>query len=60
LTLKDHDGGTEQIANAVANLDHVTTDLQASVMKSRMQPVKKVFGRFPRVVRDLSRKVGRK
>ena len=45
----------ENLAKAVANLDVVTADLQASVMKTRMQPIKKVFGRFPRVVRDLAR-----
>ena len=45
----------EQVAKAVANLDLVTADLQNAVMKTRMQPIKKVFGRFPRVVRDLSR-----
>ncbi len=47
----------EELANAVGNLDVVTSDLQLSVMKTRMQPVKKVFGRFPRVVRDLARKL---
>lgn len=47
--------GDEEVANAVANLDLVTADLQNSVMKTRMQPIKKVFGRFPRVVRDLAR-----
>ncbi len=45
----------EQLTKAVANLDVVTADLQLAVMKTRMQPIKKVFGRFPRVVRDLSR-----
>ena len=45
----------EVTAKVVANLDVVTSDLHAAVMKTRMQPVKKVFGRFPRVVRDLSR-----
>lgn len=45
----------EDVANAVGNLDVVTADLQLSVMKTRMQPIKKVFGRFPRVVRDLAR-----
>ena len=45
----------EDVRKAVANLDVVTGDLQTSVMKTRMQPIKKVFGRFPRVVRDLSR-----
>nr|MBG4876376.1 chemotaxis protein CheA [Pseudomonas aeruginosa] len=43
------------MAKAVANLDVVTGDLQMSVMKTRMQPIKKVFGRFPRLVRDLAR-----
>ncbi|TVZ38617.1 two-component system chemotaxis sensor kinase CheA [Alteromonadaceae bacterium 2753L.S.0a.02] len=45
----------ESMQKAVANLDVVTADLQTSVMKTRMQPIKKVFGRFPRVVRDLAR-----
>ena len=45
----------EDMAKAVANLDVVTADLQGAVMKTRMQPIKKVFGRFPRVVRDLAR-----
>ena len=45
----------EALVKAVANLDVVTADLQTSVMKTRMQPIKKVFGRFPRVVRDLAR-----
>ena len=45
----------EVLSKAVGNLDVVTADLQTSVMKTRMQPIKKVFGRFPRVVRDLAR-----
>lgn len=45
----------ETLQKAVANLNVVTADLQTSVMKTRMQPIKKVFGRFPRVVRDLAR-----
>jgi two-component system chemotaxis sensor kinase CheA len=52
LGLKSTD---ESMSKAVANLDVVTGDLQTSVMKTRMQPIKKVFGRFPRVVRDLAR-----
>ena len=43
------------MSRAISNLDVVTSDLQSAVMKTRMQPVKKVFGRFPRVVRDLAR-----
>ena len=49
----------EDLCKAVGNLDVVTADLQASVMKTRMQPIKKVFGRFPRVVRDLARSLGK-
>ncbi|MGR5470128.1 chemotaxis protein CheA, partial [Vibrio astriarenae] len=44
---------------AVSNLDVVTADLQGAVMKTRMQPIKKVFGRFPRVVRDLARNLNK-
>ena len=50
LTVND-----ESMSKAIANLDVVTGDLQGAVMKTRMQPIKKVFGRFPRVVRDLAR-----
>ena len=45
----------EEMSIAVSNLDLVTSDLQTAVMKTRMQPIKKVVGRFPRVVRELSR-----
>ncbi|HBY41222.1 MAG TPA: chemotaxis protein CheA, partial [Alteromonas sp.] len=45
----------ESMSKAIANLDVVTGDLQGAVMQTRMQPIKKVFGRFPRVVRDLAR-----
>ena len=45
----------EDMSKAISNLDVVTADLQGAVMKTRMQPIKKVFGRFPRVVRDLAR-----
>lgn len=55
LTRLGADSEDEELAKAVGNLDMVTADLQASVMKTRMQPIKKVFSRFPRVVRDLSR-----
>jgi len=48
-----------QVTQAITNLDMVTSDLQSSVMKTRMQPIKKVFGRFPRVVRDLSRQINK-
>jgi len=45
----------ERMNQAVADLELVTSDLQTAVMKTRMQPIKKVFGRFPRLIRDLAR-----
>lgn len=51
--------GNEEFAQAIGNLDLVTADLQTAVMKTRMQPIKKVFGRFPRVVRDLARSLNK-
>jgi len=50
----------EEMTKAISNLDIVTADLQVAVMKTRMQPIKKVFGRFPRVVRDLARTLKKK
>ncbi len=49
----------EEVSQAAASLDLVTADLQSAVMKTRMQPIKKVFGRFPRVVRDLARSLNK-
>ncbi len=49
----------ERMGHAVGDLELVTSDLQAAVMQTRMQPIKKVFGRFPRLVRDLARSLGK-
>ncbi len=49
------DSGDEAMSKAVSNLDVVTGDLQSAVMKTRMQPIKKAFGRFPRLIRDMAR-----
>lgn len=57
VRLSESASADDETSKAVANLDVVTTDLQNSVMKTRMQPIKKVFGRFPRVVRDLARQL---
>lgn len=45
----------EELNQVVSSISSVTTDLQLAVMKTRMQPVGKVFNKFPRMVRDLSR-----
>lgn len=49
----------EAVSAAIATLELVTSDIQTAVMKTRMQPIKKVFGRFPRVVRDLARSLNK-
>jgi two-component system chemotaxis sensor kinase CheA len=49
----------EDMSKAIANLDVVTANLQNAVLKTRMQPIKKVFGRFPRLVRDLARSLNK-
>ncbi|MBF0608256.1 MAG: chemotaxis protein CheA [Magnetococcales bacterium] len=43
------------LSELTAFINLITTDLQLAVMKTRMQPVKKVFNKFPRMVRDLAR-----
>ncbi len=47
----------KHVEDAITTLELVTSDLQSSVMKTRMQPIKKVFSRFPRVIRELARKL---
>lgn len=50
----------ERLVNGLAQLERNTRDLQESVMSIRMMPISFVFSRFPRVVRDLSGKLGKK
>ncbi len=49
----------ESLLETTGFLDRVTSDLQLAVMKMRMQPIQKVFGKFPRMVRDMSRTLGK-
>lgn len=58
VALKVRSGG-EVAEQAIYSLDLITSELQAAVMKLRMQPVRKVFGRFPRVARDVARGLGK-
>jgi two-component system chemotaxis sensor kinase CheA len=48
-----------QMRGVVQRLNGLTTDVQQVVMLTRMQPVANLFGRFPRLVRDLSRQLGK-
>lgn len=53
------DPHVESLVETTGFLDRVTSDLQLAVMKMRMQPIQKVFGKFPRMVRDMSRTLGK-
>jgi two-component system chemotaxis sensor kinase CheA len=50
---------TAQAQAAIQRLGHVTSDLQEQIMKTRMQPVARVFEKIPRMVRDLSQSTGK-
>ncbi len=52
-------GLSEAVTQATSSLDRVTSDLQVAVMKTRMQPLEKLFGRYPRLIRDLARKTNK-
>lgn len=54
--------GTQDVRvleSVAARINQITTDLQETIMQTRMQPVGNVFGKFTRVVRDLSRQLGK-
>jgi two-component system chemotaxis sensor kinase CheA len=53
----DQDDG--KVRPVVQRLDAVTSALQETVLRTRMQPIGNLFGKFPRVVRDLGRKLGK-
>ena len=48
------------LQNASQRLNIITTELQESVMKTRMQPIENIWAKFPRIVRDVSRELGKK
>jgi len=53
-------GVAKELAHAAVYLDHVSKEIQASVLGIRMVPVKTVFSKFPRMVRDLAKASGKK
>lgn len=50
----------EQMLLAASGLDRVTADIQVAVMRTRMQPLEKLFSKYPRLIRDLCGKTGKK
>ncbi|MCA9300119.1 MAG: chemotaxis protein CheA, partial [Phycisphaerales bacterium] len=49
----------EAFNSGAGNLDRVTADIQVAVMRTRMQPLDKIFGKYPRLIRDLATKTGK-
>ena len=47
------------IDSILQNIDHITTELQEKVMQTRMQPISNVFSKFPRIIRELAKKLGK-
>ena len=52
---KEQIKGLDDLESVLSSIDRIVGDLQVAVMKTRMQPVKRLFQKFPRVVRDLSK-----
>lgn len=50
----------EHFSVSASGLDRVTSDIQIAVMRTRMQPLDKLFGKYPRLIRDLAHKTGKK
>ncbi|MBY0404046.1 MAG: hypothetical protein K2X66_09105, partial [Cyanobacteria bacterium] len=47
------------LSTIIQNVDLITTDLQEHIMQTRMQSISGVFGKFPRIVRDMSQQLGK-
>ena len=52
--------GETDLASPLQRLNHITTDLQEGIMKTRMQPISNAWSKFPRLIRDLSLELGKK
>lgn len=60
--LRDHASASElneEMTGAASDLDRLTSELQMGVMRTRMQPLAKLFDRYPRVIRDVARMTGK-
>lgn len=55
----ESDPQVRALSETLTQLNLVTTDLQLAVMKTRMLPIRKVLAKLPRMVRDLSQKLGK-
>ncbi|MCX7747649.1 MAG: chemotaxis protein CheW [Clostridia bacterium] len=57
--LEKHKKNIPGIDAILQNIDRITTELQENIMHTRMQPVGNIFNKFPRIIRDLSKKLGK-
>lgn len=57
---QDDNDSPEAMLLAAGGLDRITGEIQVAVMRTRMQPLEKLFGKYPRLIRDLARKTGKK
>lgn len=57
--LAGHSRGIPGLASILQNINQVTSELQEGIMQTRMQPIGTVFNRFPRIIRDISRQLGK-
>lgn len=53
------DSRYEWLSETVAHLNIITTNLQMGIMKTRMQPIRRVLSKFPRTIRDIAKKRGK-
>lgn len=58
-TMEKHRKGIPGIDEIFQNINHITTNLQEKIMQTRMQPVSNVFSKFPRIVRELAKKLNK-
>ncbi|MEM0952228.1 MAG: chemotaxis protein CheA [Cyanobacteria bacterium P01_H01_bin.74] len=58
-TVDQLDGNFTGLDSITQNIDLVTSDLQEHIMQTRMQPVGSIFGKFPRIIRDMSKQLSK-
>jgi two-component system chemotaxis sensor kinase CheA len=57
--LANHSRDIPGLASVLQNINQVTSELQEGIMQTRMQPIGTVFNRFPRIIRDMARQLGK-
>ncbi len=58
-SIESHRKSIQGIEPVFQNINHITTNLQEKIMQTRMQPISNVFNKFPRIIREMSKKLGK-